>query len=436
MKKARICLLGLAVLFCSACAAPSLRYKKETGRLIAAEKYRQADELLVSRKHKYYSRKDASLFNLDRAVLLFDAGDALQTDQLFADAQMMLESSARSVSGEAGRLLINDLTTPYYAPAYEQALTYYYRAMNFLRAGDVPSAAVEARRAVFFLDHLRAAKKTGYNDDPFVQYFASLVFESAGQPSDARIARTNAFNAYARLGGALRVSAPDFPVPADAAQLGEIILIHSNGLMPLKKSTTFQVAWDRAVLLASSATEGESVSPQVQNAVRAGLTGHAVTLAYPEWEPVPFRVKSSLLEVGGQMFRPQKVADFSAAAKLDLDAKMPGILFRSAARAVSKEAAGQTLQSTVARSSQNDAFGQLAGMVFSAIGASVEKADTRQWFTLPAEVYMARVFVQPGTHNIRLLLRDGYGNIIKERIFENVHVEKGGRKFLHIRTAD
>lgn len=435
MKKARICLLGLAVLFCSACAAPSLRYKKEMDRLIAAEKYQEADELLVSQKHKYYSRKDASLFNLDRAVLSFEAGDFFQTDQLFADAQMLIESSARSVSGEAGRLLINDLTTPYYAPAYEQALTYYYRAMNFLRAGDIPSAAVEARRAVFFLDHLRAAKKTGYNDDPFVQYFASLVFESAGQLSDARIARTNAFNAYARLGGVLRVSEPDFPVPANAALLGEIILIHSNGLMPLKKSSTFQVAWDRAVLLASSATEGERVSPEVQNAVRAGLTGHAVTLAYPEWVPLPYRVKSSFLEVDGQMFHTQKMADFAAAAKLDLDAKMPGILFRSATRAVSKEAVSQTLESAVSRSSNNDSFGQLAGMVVSAIGSSVEKADTRQWFTLPAEVRMARVFVQPGTHNIRLLLRDGYGNIVKEHLFENVRVEKGGRRFLHIRTA-
>ena len=88
----------------------------------------------------------------------------LKTDQIFSGAQMMIETSARSVSGEAGRLFINDLTTPYYAPAYERALTYYYRALNFLRAGNVSAAAVEARRAVFFLDHLRGQKKQGYND--------------------------------------------------------------------------------------------------------------------------------------------------------------------------------------------------------------------------------------------------------------------------------
>ena len=41
--KARICLLGLA-LVCSACAAPSLRYKTEINRLTAAERFEAARE--------------------------------------------------------------------------------------------------------------------------------------------------------------------------------------------------------------------------------------------------------------------------------------------------------------------------------------------------------------------------------------------------------
>lgn len=435
MKKARICLLGL-VLFCSACAAPSLRYKKETEQLLAAGKFKEAEELVVSKKNKLYSRKDATLFYLDRAVLLHDAGEIAQSDRLFSDAQENINDLyAKSVSASLGRFLVNDLTTPYYAAPYEQALTYYYRSMNFLEQGDVSSAAVEARRAVFFLDNLRGEKKKGYNDDPFVQYFASLVFESAGQRSDARIARANAFSAYRRLGGQLGVSAPDFPVPSDAGKLGEIIVLHYNGLMPLKKTATFQVAWDRAVLIASSASEGESVSPEVQNAVYAGLAGNAVTLSFPDFERIPYRVAVSAVEAGGQTFYTQKVADFAAAAKLDLDEKMPGILFRAATRAVAKQVASVQARRAAAQAANDDSVGQLAGMFVSALGAAVEKADTRQWFTLPAEVRMARAFVAPGEQNIRVLLRDGYGNIIGERTFENVRVKRGGRVFLHVRTA-
>lgn len=435
MKKARVCLLGLA-LFCSACAAPSLRYKKEVDTLIANGKFKEAEELVVSKKNKLYSQKDATLFYLDRAVLLHDAGETAQSDALFNSGQSNInELYAKSVSRSVARFLINDLTTPYYAPAYEQALTYYYRALNFLQAGNVASALVEARRAVFFLGQLRGSKKKGYNDDPFVQYFASLVFESAGQLSDARIARTNALNAYARLGGALNVTAPDFPVPSNAAQLGEIIVVHSNGLMPLKKSETLQVAWDRALVLASSAQEGERVSPEVRNAVNAGLSMGAVTLAFPSFERLPYAVTSSAVQAGGQLFYTQKVADFAAAAKLDLDERMAGILFRSASRAVVKEIAAAQAQQVTAKAANDEALGELAGMFARALGAAVEKADTRQWFTLPSEVRMARVFVPAGVQNIRLLLRDGYGNIVGERVFENVRVTRGGRVFLHVRTA-
>ena len=76
-----------------------------------------------------------------------------------------------------------------------------------------------------------------------------------------------------------------------------------------------------------------------------------------------------------------------------------------------------------------------AGMLVSALGAATETADTRQWFTLPAEVRMARLFLQPGTQNIRLLFRDGYGNIVGEHVFKKVSVKKGERVFLYYRTA-
>lgn len=435
--KARICLLGLA-LVCSACAAPSLRYKTEINRLSAAGKFREADERVTAKKNKLYKKKDAVLFYLDRAALLHDAQDPAASDEMLASAQAYIdELYAKSVSASAGRLLINDLTTPYYAANYERALTYYYRAQNFLQRGDVSSAAVEARRAVFFLDHLRADKRKGYNDDPFVQYFASLVFESVGQLPDARIARQNAFNAYRRLGGKLGVSAPEFSVPKNAGELGEVIIFHYNGLLPLKKTQTVQVAWSEAAAMASSPQETtDSVSPEVQNALAAGLFGSAVTLSYPVLVPQPFRVASSFVEAGGQRYVTQKVADFAGAAKMDLDEKLPGIWFRTATRAVAKQVAAAQARQAAHSAANDDTVGDLAGMFVSVLGAALEKADTRQWFTLPAEVRMTRLFLTPKTQDIKLLFRDGYGNIIGEHVFENVPVERGGRIYLHHRTAN
>ncbi len=431
--KARAIFICLALL-CSACAAPSLRYKKEINRLSAAGEFNAAAGRLEKDKKKFYRQKDAVLFHLDRAALLHDAQNPAESDRGFASAQVEIDARyAKSVTGAAGTLLINDLASPYYASPYETAQTFFYRAMNFLQQNDLSGALVEARKAVFYLDHLRASKRKGYTDDAFVQYFASLVFESGGRRDDARIARQNALNAYRKNGW----EAPDFSVPANAARLGEILIFHYNGLLPLRKSRTFQVAWDRLLLMASSPEEGERVSPEVQNAVMAGLSGNAVTIAYPVLEEQPYRVAASFVTVdGGLRYPTSRVQNTAELAKNWLAEQLPGIWFRLATRAVTKQVLAVQARHAAAQAAKDDTVGELTGMLVSALGALTEKADTRQWFTLPAEVRLTRVFVPAGTHQIKLWLQDGYGSIIGEHDFGAVTVRPGGRVFLHHRTAD
>ena len=140
-------------------------------------------------------------------------------------------------------------------------------------------------------------------------------------------------------------------------------------------------------------------------------------------------------EVGGKHYFTQKMADFSAAAKLDLEEKMPGILFRTATRAVAKQVASVQARHAVVSAADSDAWGDLAGMFVSVLGAATESADTRQWFTLPAQFRMAHFYVPAGDQNIVLRFQDGFGNIVGEHTFENVPVRPGGRVYLHYRTA-
>ena len=432
MKKALIAICG--VLVCSACGAPSLRYKYEVNNLAAQNKFEQAADFVSSKRKHIYGSRDNLLYLLDKGTLLHDANKPTQSDELFADAQQRItDSYTKSVSSSASRLLINDLTTPYYAANYETALTFLYRAMNFLQQQDVMSAAVEARKAVFFLDHLRGQQKKGYTDDPFVQYMASLIFESTGEISDARIARQNAINAYQKRGWPV----PQFAVPPNANQYGEIILLHYVGQIPLKKSQTIQLAWSKILAFANAPVENNGpISPEVENAIRAGLTGSAITVSYPVLEMQPYYVTSSAVEIDGQRISLQPMSNLAEFATKDLEEKLPGIWFRTSTRAVLRRVAAVQARHAIDSSSDNKhSLGWLAEMAVDLFGASVEKADTRQWFTLPAQIYMARIFVQPGTQDIRLLLKDGNGNIIGEQKFEDITVPKGGRIFLHHRTA-
>ena len=426
----------VAVVCCSACGAPSLRYKHEVNNLVTQGKFDQAAGLVESKARKMYGKRDGLLYALDRGTLLHDAQQPAQSDALFAVAQQQItDSYTKSISASGARLLINDLTTPYYASYYEIALTFFYRAINFLQLNDISAAAVEARKAVFFLDHLRGSTQKGYNDDPFVQYVSSIIFESSGDLSDARIARENALNAYRKRGWAT----PFFDVPSNAQEYGEVIVFHYVGQVPLKKSQTIQVAWNDIWAFASTPVENEGpVSPELQNVLYAGLTGSAITVAYPVLEPQSYLVESSTVDISGLRIPLQKMSDIAELAKQDLEMKLPGIWFRLATRAVLKRIAAVQARHAVQSSSDspyNDSLGQLAELFISILGAATERADTRQWFTLPAQVYMTRVFVTPGKQNIRLLLQAKNGSIIGEHTFANVEVPAGGRVFLHHRSG-
>ncbi len=432
--KARWLTLLTVILCCSACGAPSLRHKKEINQLLAAEDFAAAEQKLEAAKDKEYKQRDALLYYLDTGTVLHDEYQAAQSDERFALAQARIdELFTQSLTAHAGQYLINDLTVPYMPAPYEQALTYYYRAMNFLDRGDVPGALVEANKAVFYLDR-QPSQENGAA--PFVQYFASLVFESAGKRDDARIARTRALEGYSQLAGTEKEHSFLSAGTPPAAQWGEVVLVHANGVLPLKVSQTIQVAWGDVLFWAQTLQEGKDADPALQNAIMAGFMGNAITLAYPVLLPQPYRIKASeAVTADGQIYSTYLLGDLAGAAQMDLEKNKPAVLLRMALRAAAKQVAAVQTRHAVAQASDNDSAGDLAGMFISLLGALTEKADTRQWFTLPAQLRLVRFYVPAGEQNIVLRFKDGFGNIIGEHTFENVPVRPGGRVYLHYRTA-
>ena len=230
---------------------------------------------------------------------------------------------------------------------------------------------------------------------------------------------------------------PSFLIPNHAENYGEIIVVHSVGQVPLKKSQTIQLAWHHVLAMANSPVEnGGPVSPEVQNAITAGLMGSAITVSYPVLETQPYHIKSSVVQLAGQRYPMQFMSNISELVTQDLEEKLPAMWFRVATRAILRRvAAVQARHAIDSSEDQKHSLGWLAEMAIDIFGASVEKADTRQWFTLPAVVYMGRIFVEPGTQDVELLLKDESGNIVGMHAFENVKVPRGGRVFLHYRSA-
>lgn len=187
--------LACAAAIAAACAGPSNAFRNNINAQIARGDFEGALKQVDNSKQKEYSKKNAVLYYLDRAALLYDLERYNESDSSFAEAdKLMDELFARSISRGIGTVLLNDNTTEYGGEIFERAIMHTYRAMNFMMSGQKDEALVEARRVTSFLSRYSAFMKgkSGYRDSPFAQYLSAMLFEEAGQPDDARIA----YNAF------------------------------------------------------------------------------------------------------------------------------------------------------------------------------------------------------------------------------------------------
>lgn len=437
MLKARLLTIAAISMLLCACGGPSVRFKKDISTLLDAQKYAEVEAKITENKNKLYGNNNALLYYLDLSTPLTDSYQTQRSNEVLATAQDFIEQlQVQSITQNLGTLIINDNTQPYRAPVFEQALTYFYRAMDFLADEDLISAGVEARKAVFFLDKVRESKKDGYNDDPFIQYFASMIFEDMGRRSSARIARTNALNAYDRYQSWLDAAAPNFPLPDNYMDLGEAVIFHYNGKIPLKISKSFIFAWNDIWFAVQGNNDLNGVDQSLISAVYAGAFGRSLTVAFPEYIDNPFNIVSSSVSVEGQpSVSTQPVAGLAQTAKKTLEQQKAAAYTRTIMRAATKYILSVQARHSVTKLTNDETLGEIAGSVMSIFSNVTEKADTRSWFTLPAQIRMASVFLPQGAHNIKLTCYDKNGRAIDEHLFENVQINKGKRTYLYYRTA-
>ena len=436
-----------ALLFCAGCAGPSAKSEKAVNAMIASGNYAGAESYLDSHKESEYGKKNMVLYYLDKGMIEHHEGKYAESDQSFDRAETRMdELYTKSITKMGGMILLNDNTVDYAGEPFERALTNVFRALNYVFLGKPDEALVESRKVEMFLDELNrnAPKKPVYKDDVFARYLDSLLYADAGQSDDARISREAAEEAYRWYASDYRVPVPKFDLRKDASE-GELVFIHYNGVAPRKVSKTFQVAWGEAAVLVNQNHDEDSDSQRAKNALRAGFTGHSVTVAYPEYVQDPFAIASSEVTVDDESKgATQLMEDISAIAFKDLSDRQ-GLI---RARAVARAAVKYILAETAARAAQahlDKEYGQgsAAASILGGIGrglahgaaAATEIADTRGWSALPSQIRMARIALPPGTHQIRIDFKNAAGSVVASRVFKDVKVEKARRTYLSLRTA-
>lgn len=433
--------LVLAAAACLPGCGPSHHTKKTLNAHLAAQDFPSAEAYLQTVKDSEYTRKNQVLYYLDLGLIQHHAGKFKESDASFEKAEnRMIELYTKSATKAAGTMLLNDMTMDYGGEAYERALTNVFRALNFVFLGLPDEALVESRKVEAYLDELSRGKNSrrAYKDDAFARYLDHLLYLDADKQDDARISLEAAEAAYGWYAKTYNTPKPAFDLPSDP-EAGELVFIHYNGVAPRKISKTFQVAWNEAALAVNALkakNDPEANSAQFKNALAAGITGKAITVAFPEYVQDPYLIAGSEVRVGEASAPTRIMEDISAIAHKDLADRLAAIRARALARAMIKYIIAQA-----ATKAAEDKYGKNSGMaIFTKITANVgaaatEIADTRGWTTLPSQIRLARLRLPPGAHEVSVEFQNAAGHPVLTERFKGVRIQKGRRTYLSFRTA-
>ncbi|HET9887363.1 MAG TPA: hypothetical protein VFR10_07610 [bacterium] len=391
--------------------------------------------------------------------------DYTASNQAFDAAEILIdELYTKSISKEVLALATNDEVIPYDGEIWERVLINYYRAMNYADLGDFEDALVECRKINHKLKVYAdgQASQPTYRTDAFAEYLTAMFYDASGQTNDAWVALRAADDAYAHYETAYGVKPPPFlaqdllrnaemmgdtdgarfdrerfqaaswPTNGDLLDRGEIIVFYEEGYVPAKAQQRIVLPilrteydddhrTDLAWTLAERARDAEPphyarteleyllhiAVPYYPPPTTSDLPGHAIVFA------------------GSDSCRSEIAEDLGAIARQGWQDESAQIYFKTILRALGKYALTKSIENKP---------GEVAGVVANLFTAASEKADTRSWITLPNTIQIARVLVEPGSHDVEIQCYGPGGDELDTVTFEDVEVGPGQVRFLSHRT--
>lgn len=388
------------------------------------------------------SRNDRFLYRAERAHLLHLAGDYAASNEEFERAAGIGEALApHSITATLTDYTVNEVVREYPGEDYELAYLHYYMALNYLMLGDLKEASVECQRLdkVFRKLDQRYEDDDRYQEDAFIRFLSGLIHESLGDFDDALVDYEKAMKAYdgdcGRRTGVTRPESLVRSLLSVSKLLGcdseiscrygldgsayppvasEVIVIVETGWVPYKEEASVRLPIYR-----------ELIPPDLRGNSNLGAL---VKVAYPEFHDVTWRGGRPKITVnsGGPpaTASAERAHDMGRLARWSLERRLSAIKTRSAMRATGKQVllatqkakqkeAIRDLKKKLAEAQRNadNLLKKLAAKALeialeraedalTILVAETEQADTRNWVFLPSEVWIARIPVEPGEHDI------------------------------------
>jgi hypothetical protein len=398
--------------------------------------------------------KKEFLYFVNNGLVLSMMGKYAESNEFFEKAFLFGEDYRTNYLNEAASYLTNPNVTSYKGEDHEHLLLLYYKAMNFLKMNNTDDALVEIRRLNIRLQQLsdRYQSSNKYDHDAFINILMGITYEVDKDYNNAFIAYRNALQVYvedyqpvfgvnppdqlkedllrtAWLGGLkdefeqykLRLNRSDYVYSPREA---ELIFFWHNGLAPVKAEwgVDFVISKQGGFLYFTNEQLGMSFPFSTEGYDEKdvkGLTSLEVfRVAFPKYVERPPYFSSAVVSANGNTQPMQLLEDVNKIAFKCLQERM-GLEF---SKALIRVALKKVEEYEIKK--EDKTLGAIVG-VFNAL---TEKADTRNWQTLPHSIYYSRVPLREGANDVVLTLRNPEG---KSADHSYSYVAKKGQIFFH-----
>ena len=181
----------------------------------------------------------------------------------------------------------------------------------------------------------------------------------------------------------------------------ELVTIAFSGLAPYRIAERLPIgivfAWMRQNMAYSLGEDRQSVYNRI------AAEGLLTWVNFPSLV-VQDNARTMDVSVDGMSRSVQLVADVESFALAQWEHDRPGVAFAAITRAVTRVLAREAIQAATSRTGNQtvEVVGFLASLATQGAMQAADQPDTRTWSLMPAYVWVSRVPVEPGVHEVRV----------------------------------
>lgn len=447
--------------FLLACATYNKRIQSYYNYM-AASNYTAANKALENIK-LLKKQRNLFLYKVEKGHVMQLLNQYETSNMYLNEADYLAEDTRASAGDIIAGTLVNPMMQQYQPEAFEKFMLHYYKAINYLHLGKRDEALVEARRITIQANEQNnkyGDKTNRYSKDAFSFILQGVIYESAGDINNAFIAYRNAAETYLAAPNSIwyGVHVPE-QLKKDVLRTafangfmdevsrfekifnttyqhqtnppgGELIYFIEKGRVAVKGTQNIFFILSRDGL-GNFFFSDQNNSIQVPFDFSVGISAsdldryklETFRIALPKYITQAAYYTQQYITNNGVIINPEKVQDINTLAIETLRERFLKELGLALSRLVVKKVAAYLIRAseskkksmatdkdgktTIATKNNTNNIRDGIDTALEIYSLFSEKADTRNWQSLPADIYMARIPLELGENKIVLTLSNG-----------------------------